>query len=159
MGPVVQIFLKRTGNPTTSNAIPGFTCAPAVTRPVVALHGTLDPVVPYAPSFTSYSLYVSTVGFCPAFPVVVFTNPAYFGMTCWQVSPCRGGEGNIWCQYVGLGHVWPENGLLRMWLYWTTGRLSGVDDGDAALTLTDGEPLDTKAGAGLPMRLNTTGDA
>jgi len=74
-----------------------FPCRPTAPRPVVAFHDTLDTVVPHATANPNYKAYVNEVQRCPLQHQLVYSNPAFYWMACYQRSPCALASKSVWC--------------------------------------------------------------
>lgn len=100
--------------------VPPETCKPKRAIPLLDIHGTGDPIVPYnggTPlvavdlagilNFTSVpdtiSFWVNQNG-CLGFPTTIFQNG---DATCTQWSSCKGGADVVHCKIDDGGHQWP----------------------------------------------------
>jgi polyhydroxybutyrate depolymerase len=107
------------------NQLGSFSCNPSTKLPILHGHGTLDTLQPFVAARNSYERYAEGIQGCPSQDSIIYSNPAYFGMSCRERSPCDGGTASTFCTYTGMGHIWPANFLLRAINYFTTGSLEG----------------------------------
>jgi len=102
--------------------IPPDTCHPSRPIPVLHIHGTADPVVPYdggpalklLPPIVFRSV-ATTIDFwraqnsCLGIPVIEFGKG---DATCVQWGDCQGGADVALCTLSGDGHQWPDSSLV-----------------------------------------------